>query len=375
MRVLGPDDSVLLSWDRERGPGGSIDRLLDKATTGQELCILSPLVDDPEIIGRLIAAAERGAQVKVVTGLGEQNRIKGSFEYQLLSGADLTDSSRHEANIQRLARIPGIRVRSLRCLPHAKLVLLKGLEAIFSSVNLSPNAMARGQAESVEAGIRMAGGDLLDDLGAIFKQLWEHAPIQFVLSGPDISIREIGSRAPTLPRREAADLPVIAWSGPGFGAGICETLVSWIRNARKDIILAALSFYDAEDLPEFYLALLAALDRGVRITVVVRPENFSPSRYPDPSTRKLVSRGLVLFGEPGLHAKGILVDDVFCGITSANFNPFSLNPGLPTSHFEMAIFGKAGSPLLARYAWFLQYLVQRAPVSWNERELPNTSDN
>ncbi len=113
-------------------------------------------------------------------------------------------------------------------------------------------------------------------------------------------------------------------------------------------------------IPLLHHALQEALARGVTVTAVVRPEESPADRYPDPSTRSLLDRGMTLRGFERLHAKGIVVDGSRCGLFSANINPFSLQSNTESAHVECGVFTDLGSSLPQAYAQFIQEMDQQA---------------
>ncbi len=103
---------------------------------------------------------------------------------------------------------------------------------------------------------------------------------------------------------------------------------------------------------------MRALSRNVDVTVLVRTgsEQFKPSEWPDPSTKKLMAQGLKIVEIPRLHAKGVFVDDEIGLMMSANLNPYSLGD-LETSHVEMAVQADCSVPFMAKYRDFAMALL------------------
>jgi phosphatidylserine/phosphatidylglycerophosphate/cardiolipin synthase-like enzyme len=147
------------------------------------------------------------------------------------------------------------------------------------------------------------------------------------------------------------------WTVPPSHRAIEHHLVRLCDSASIEIVLCALSFYDMNRVPAVYDAILRALNRGIRVSVVIRPEHFAPSQYPDPSTLTLINHGLSLRGMSRLHAKGIVVDSSRVALLSGNFNPYSLHCADTSAHVECGLvcYEDNSSPLAA-YGKFLQWV-------------------
>lgn len=145
-------------------------------------------------------------------------------------------------------------------------------------------------------------------------------------------------------------------SHPGGAPVLAGALAEALDQAVDEVILAAMSLYQTDEIPLLGPALGRCLARGVKVRAIVRPEQFKRGVYPDPSTLELLESGMNLFGVTGLHAKGLLIDGRWCGLHSANFNPYSLDPRCETANWEFGIVGPADHPILSEWASFIQNL-------------------
>jgi phosphatidylserine/phosphatidylglycerophosphate/cardiolipin synthase-like enzyme len=246
-------------------------------------------------------------------------------------------------------------MKSPQFLPHPKLVITKGKVALFSSANLTSNSLGSGFSSAVEAGLYFTAAEDVRDLAHAFVALWDSCGLAQDLYEERIALQSVQAaplRQDTLPTK-IGDTLELCWSCHDVSDSLRKRLIEEISKAKSRVILAAMSFYDADRVPELEPVLLAALLRGVEVTVIVRPEQFSAKQYPDPSTRRLLVAGLCLLGITGLHAKGFLVDGDHCGILSANFNPYSIGGAGVSSNFEMALCGQCSNKALAPFAKFL----------------------
>jgi phosphatidylserine/phosphatidylglycerophosphate/cardiolipin synthase-like enzyme len=132
------------------------------------------------------------------------------------------------------------------------------------------------------------------------------------------------------------------WTGPRVGAaGLRRTeqvLLEMIATARASIWLVAFAAYK---VPQVSIALQAAIERGVRLRLVLEDRDISEGKVTFDPLTALAAAGLAraeIFvwpvdqrprdgrGRHGtLHAKGLVVDDRMVFITSANMTEDALN--------------------------------------------------
>jgi len=231
---------------------------------------------------------------------------------------------------------------------------------LISSVNLTANSLGWGTHSSLEAGLRIdAQADVAAWASAVMA-LWDACPFRLHLLGADVSLQQEGVTGIKLGRLEVESSPGchMAWSLPPVHHGICNQLVALCDSAMRQIIFAAMSFYDIDRVPLLHSAIRRALQRGVKVAVVVRPEHFKQDQYPDASTQALIEKGLELLGCSGLHAKGASADSTRTAILSANFNPFSLESDDGSAHVECAMLCWHPYPsCLGEYGRLLDWLV------------------
>jgi len=351
-KVAAGGAGLLLNLPGTNALGQRIAQVIDEARRDDTLFVITPVLEDDAAIEALLAARARGARTKVITKLAEHRDGKLRFATRSdVTGEDL-DAHFHATRRLTLGRI---RIKSPQFLPHAKLVIAKGKVAIFSSANLTSNSLGSGFSSAVEAGLCFTAAEQVRDLAQAFVALWDSCGMAQDLYEERIALQSVQAvplRQETLPTK-IGDTLELCWSCHGVSDSLRKRLIEEILKAKSRILLAAMSFYDADRVPELESALLAALARGVEVTVIVRPEQFSAKQYPDPSTRRLLAAGLRLFGITGFHAKGFLVDRDHCGILSANFNPYSIGGGGVSSNFEMALCGERSDKALTPFAEFL----------------------
>lgn len=355
---------LLLNCTGENALGRSILELITGSKGGDSLSIITPILEEDAAINALLAARARGVRIRVITRLAEHRDGRLRF---ITRGFDPGESLAAHFEATRRLTHAAIRLKSPSLLPHAKLVVASGRAAIFSSANLTANALGFAGNASIEAGIQFDHPDEIRHWQEAFTALWNSCQLAQDLYDKNIVIQSTahsGTFGEELPATVSAGLRLHCFYPPQRQELLTE-LIAHVERARKEIILAALSFYDLDRIPALRAALLAALRRGVRVTAVVRPEQFPPNQYPDAATRSLIESGLCLAGVTGLHAKAFLVDSEICGMTSANFNPYSLGAPGTASNLELAISGPCALQKLVPVATFLESLVETPTHRWS----------
>ena len=334
-----------------------IEQLISNATEGDEIRIISPVIDDERIVQLIAAARRHGVVVHVLTTLLDRHGIR-------TRGWDGSQNinAHHEA-IRRLAMC-GVLLRSPLTTPHGKLVHVSIKSAIFGSMNLAKSSL-RGV--SLEAALLINCSDALSKLATAFDTIWNKSCFRMHNRNGEIRVEEIN------PQNNARYVPLENTANDGIQVLISKSgspatgnrLAELVSKAKQRIILVAMSLYETDKIPNFGEQLLLALKRGVRIDAVVRLNHFRAQEqrgeYPDDGTKDLIREGMMLHGINGLHAKGFLIDDTWCGIQSANFNPYSLDNTLAKEcNVELFMIGQTTQKPLREYAEFLNSLVKKA---------------
>lgn len=332
----------------------SLKILVENVRAGEVLQIMSPVIDHSQVVSWLRAARQRGVVVRILTTLVDRHGIH-------TKGWDASENiEKHDESIRELAKC-GCILRSTRTTPHGKFVLGGGGKLWFGSANLTIGALG---GRSVEAGFVLDDDGMSSQVRSIFDHYWKLAPFRMIHRQGAILIEEKRCHSTVLPDEELSEHEVKVWSSaPGVSAatyGINRLLDS----ATDEILLVAMSLYQLDQVPGMQSILLSALQRGVRVRAVVRKEHFTDEemkgQYPDPATRNLLKSGMELLGVKGLHAKGFLVDDRWCGIQSANFNPYSFDWRRSECNVELILVGVSSNPLLSSYAGMLRHLCSTA---------------
>ena len=297
----------------------------------RSVCVVSPVIQDDEVFEALREAVSRNVDLRVVTQLG--NHRTGKFDTS-------PEFAEYDIPRRRLAEL-GACVRDWDVTVHAKMVLADNRHFLFTTANLNENSLGKGPRSAVEAAILFENTHEVAAGGRLFEAIWEGCPTRQGKRDDMISVARVVSKAKC---PAAVDCSI--------RSGVAEFILSTPENlllsrrisallgfAKKRAVFLAMSIYDLEKVPRLFNALLLALDRKIDVQVLVRPgveQNFKPSDWPDPSTKKLMAHGMKIIEVPHLHAKGVFIDGEIGLMMSANLNPYSLGD-LETSHVEIAV--------------------------------------
>lgn len=332
------------------GPGipAALKTLVEEAKSGQVLRVMSPVIDDPDAVSWLREARQRGVVVRILTTLMDRHGIR-------TKGWDASESiESHGERIRELAEC-GCILRSPTTTPHGKFILSDAGKLWFGSANLSVGSLGGG---AVEAVMNFENAGLASRIQSLFDQFWAASTHRMIHRQGAIFIEEKSGSNLTTSDLDPIYAGVQVWpSAPGIRNATCG-INRLFDSATVEILLVSMSLYGLDEVPEMQQTLLRALRRGVKVRAVVRKEHFESAErkgdYPDPGTRELLDSGLQLLGVDGLHAKGFLVDDSWCGIQSANFNPYSFDWKRAECNVEVVIVGQSATQPFANYAAWLQ---------------------
>lgn len=352
---------VFVNQDGSPDVGREIRRLISEAS--RSIDIVNPLVTDPRVVDALTKARARGVRVRIITELRDNRGAGIRYPTRGFETADTHSLKKDQFEAIRELATHRVFCRGLRYYAHAKLLLTDESHLLLSSVNLTPNSMGEGAHPSLEAGVQIDDSEVVSSWTAAMVSLWDACPLRLHLMGTDVSLQQepvtpfVGSQV----ELERTRPHCMAWSFPPMVFQLRDLLVELCETARERIVFSALTFFLEHEKAHLQVsalrqAIVEALQRGVRVTVVVRPEHFPLSEYPNRGTLDLIACGLRLHGMKGLHAKGVLVDTSACAILSGNINPYSLECGADSAHVECGYCERGELNVMAGYAVFLAWL-------------------
>ena len=318
----------------------------------RSVCVVSPVIQEDEVFDALREAVSRNVDVQVVTQLG--NHRTGKFDTS-------SEFAEYDIPRRRLAEL-GACVRDWDVTVHAKMVLADNRRFLFMTANLNGNSLGKGHNNAVEAAFLFENGLEVAAGRELFNAIWEGCPTRQEKRDDTICISRVASKVKS---PAAVDCSIRTGSAEFLLSTPTNMLLSrrlstLLDSAKQKAVFLAMSIYELEKIPRLFDAFLRALDRKVDVQVLVRPgaeQNFKPSDWPDPSTKKLMGRGLRIIEVPHLHAKGVFIDDAVGLMMSANLNPYSLGD-LKTSNVEIAVQAPLSSHWMEGFYRFSRSLLQ-----------------
>lgn len=211
---------------------------------------------------------------------------------------------------------------------HAKFLVVDDRAALVSSANLESTALAdardrpdrpRGfDAVTGESGVvtfRPADADLL---GRLFTRLWHTECVWDAPPGPGYELRKRkGTPSPCAVPTPAPGATGPIWTDAGDQM-IREAIRDISRSAHRDLLLATFSVKGLDEHPDLlYDPVRAALDRGVRVRMLMRSHNFAATRS---TAGRLAAWGVEIYGDDKTHAKCAIADRKHGALFSANFD-------------------------------------------------------
>lgn len=298
------------------GGGSSIrTRLIDMIEGAEQKIFVGVLcLGDKELREALVKAVGRlRGGVYVVSALDNKG-----LEQSINDDTSDVDRQMEYRNFRELTR-HGIYVRGYPGL-HAKFVVVDDRVALVSSANL----VSRSFDNVGENGVVVTGRDDVLGVARLFARLWQLSPWDMP---PDRRTHPVQSRT------AASDLAVPSPAGPGTGplwtwgeqCHIADAVTDVIDRAKSELLLATFSVASmtyglprAAARPELlYEPVCRAVDRGVRVSLLLRGRNHLPAARAEATA--FSEAGVEIVPDRLNHAKGVIADGVTGALFSANF--------------------------------------------------------
>lgn len=289
----------------------AITESIEKAEKSIDICIYQFTLDETTspLVDLLCKKAANGVKVRLLLD------SIGSLRLYLFPAPleKLRDSGAQVAFFMPFLKFPLRNYINLR--NHRKILIFDGVSMFTGGMNLSGEYFSKDGSSTVYTDfLCRIEGHATHFYSQIFAMDWAFATNSAPLV-PEPVLHKFGS----------ASIQVIP-SGPDTPTeALVEALLSLIYSATGQIKIATPYFVPNED---FMQALVIALHRGVKVTVIV-PEH-SDHKISDIGRgsylRELSSKGgdVLLYRGKVLHAKAILFDDSCASIGSVNFDNRSL---------------------------------------------------
>jgi phosphatidylserine/phosphatidylglycerophosphate/cardiolipin synthase-like enzyme len=330
------------------------DVLIDTISRAErQVFLASPTVEEDCLADAVSAARARGVAVRMLTEVRKNRGDKVRIPTWGLDGEiGGTELARHFAGIRRLARM-GVQLRALDHFCHLKLWMADGAHAVAGSANLTANALGTGQSPSLEV-MQEFEGAAARGLQAIGDHLWQLSPwrLHAVADGATrVQEQRVNPHPPPM-------FAGMALGVPGHDNPILRTWLQAIERARRSVFLFTYSAFQWGAIPRLVDVVASALGRGVRVELAYRPGRAC-RQGDDGALVALVDQGLQLLPIGGLHAKGLIVDRSWVGLTSGNLTPHSLAGSSESDNVELAVWGREPEMLDSRRQ--LESMVNHCP--------------
>lgn len=255
--------------DRVRAPHirDTILRLIRGAR--KRVFFSSFLFGDTDIVEALAEAAERlrgGVYVLTALERGLRPDLTGLGELDRRAEIEQARREQHAQHLRRLARA-GVWLRGAEC--HAKFCVVDDEAAVVTSANATPEAYERNP----ENGLFVLDRDVCRELGRAFAFVFLTAFTHESTPGDELDVRKAGARVlrPWRALRAFPGLTPVATIGPDERS-LLERTLEIIDTARDELVIASYSLVAIQDHP-VGRALRQALNRGVRVALLLRPRN------------------------------------------------------------------------------------------------------
>ncbi|TWJ24729.1 phospholipase D-like domain-containing protein [Micromonospora endolithica] len=340
----------------------TVVELIDSAR--EKVFIASFRLGEDDLLRSLLDAVDRlRGRVYVITAWNDRSLARGLAELDLVSLEDTEadDSGSIEAQKKRFHRLTkaGIYVRGhVDC--HAKFVVVDDRRALIGSANLETSALTGTVNRPVtgELGVLIHDQARILEASRFFARLW-HESSEEARPGFAYALRQ---RKPVLPLPQLPAVQInatgsIIWTHSNRSL-IAETIRHIISSAESKLDLATFSIAGIADEPYWVLdPLKSALDRGVRVRLLVRGRTF-PAHMQE--LDNLASVGVEIYGDSLTHAKAVIADGRQGAIFSANLD---MRLGLLGS-VEAGVLLPVGSSAVTDAQRFLDHSIDHSDMTY-----------
>lgn len=282
------------------------DQLVEGLANATEVALVcSFLFAEPTLAKAMIAAADRGVRVYVLTAseqrIGRVVREDDAFEQRMVED--------HKRLLETLAN--KVRLRSAEHI-HAKFLVVDPKLRGRARAWLSTANFNKALSDSVELGVQLDGSGAAALAGYFQWAFWCEAEREL---RDHRRLVEVRPRHPAAPPRPEHDTVLATLRD---GTALRERVLSLIREARGELLVA--SYGLAVDHPAVE-ALRDAAQRGVRVTILTRPR---PAVHA--AIELLDAAGATVLAHDKLHAKAVVADGRALVMT-ANLEAHGLDRG------------------------------------------------
>ena len=352
---------VFTYWKSERTIRSELEAMI--AGAKRKIFIASFLLGDAALLDALTAAASRLlGGVYVITQLDERRLTKGLQELadggnpELGGGID-TAVQTQKKRFDRMT-LNGIYVRGhLNC--HAKFVVVDDEIALVTSANLMTSALDF----TGEDGAVITEPAEVQRLARLFARLWRTGCAYEARPGQAYRLSKIKKKeswpagVPTPPAPRSAG---VIWTD-GSEQHILAAIQDIVASAESELLLASFGLTRLREHHELLLdPIRAAISRGVKVTLLVRPRRNLPHHLGEAT--ELAQAGVEIYGDARTHVKAAIADERHGALFSANFD---FEHGL-TSGVEVGC-RLDGTPALADATRYLRHAIDQSSLAYAVR--------
>lgn len=331
-----------------------------RATIYVEAYILADDASGRVVADALVAAAERGVDVRVVVdGFGSKNYLTNRLRDTLVRAGVWVV-------LYRVDVFPTtFRVSRLRRL-HRKLVIVDGRVAFVGGINIIDDMNTPGHTPPrVDFAVRVEGPVLVPIVAAA-QRLWR---VLRIVNLDPRKLPPLVIEASALSEGETT-AKFLVRDNFRYRRHIERAYLAAIRSAKEDVTIACAYFFPGI---RFRHELIAAAARGVRVTLLLQGHvEYAWLRHASKALYGQLLRGgvrIVEYEASFLHAKVAVVDSRWATVGSSNIDPFSL---LLAREANVFVRSEAFSARLQAALANLELLGGRVvdPAAWSKRSWP-----
>jgi cardiolipin synthase A/B len=328
-----------------------------RATIYVEAYILADDASGRVVADALVAAAERGIDVRVVVdGFGSKNYLTKRLRDTLVRAGVWVV-------LYRVDVFPTtFRVSRLRRL-HRKLVIVDGRVAFVGGINIIDDMNTPGHTPPrVDFAVRVEGPVLVPIVAAA-QRLWR---VLRIVNLDPRKLPPLVIEASALSEGETT-AKFLVRDNFRYRRHIERAYLAAIRSAKEDVTIACAYFFPGI---RFRHELIAAAARGVRVTLLLQGHvEYAWLRHASKALYGQLLRGgvrIVEYEASFLHAKVAVVDSRWATVGSSNIDPFSL---LLAREANVFVRSEAFSARLQAALANLELLGGRVvdPAGWSKR--------
>lgn len=279
-----------------------------------KIFVASFLIGDADLIEALTEAADRlRGGVYMITAIDEKSLEKGLT----LEDDEGVDVQVEKKQFEELTR-NGIYIRGhSNC--HAKFIVVDDNIAVVSSANMNRN----GFIECGECGVAITDSREVNRIARFFARLWHTGCDWEVQPGRSYSVQTRTSKpcpcSVPMPLDDAKLDGKVIWTDT-HETFIIDTIHDVLKRAKKEVILSTYKLNGMKKSPGLLLDPLrdAIEQRGIKVKILVRRHNEFKSHRID--TAALAELGVEIFADSKNHAKGIIADQTYGALFSANLD-------------------------------------------------------